>query len=97
MELDLNLLFQNLAQAPDGPAVSSEGVSPYLLEHVLAPALNGQSVLTSDIDFDAFEVEDIEMLSDYYSDLGEMDRHVHRFASALSKVFPVAGTARAFC
>ena len=97
MELDLKLLFQHLAQVPDEPAVSSEGVSPYLLEHVLTPALNGRTVPISGIDFDAFEENDIETLADYYDRLVSAERKMTGFVSGLSKTVPAAGAVRAFC
>ena len=97
MELDLKLLSRNLVHAPDGPAVSSEGVNPYLLERIFTPAMNGQAVRVADIDFDAFGEDEIDVLAGYYDQLDQMSRRVREFAVALAGAVPTAGAARAFC
>ena len=97
LELDLDLLSRNLVKAADEPAAPVEDVSPYLLEHVLNRALNGEPVSVADIDFDAFEDDDVEMLEDHYDKLVDAGRDIRQFAVNLIKTTPVASAVRAFC
>ncbi len=97
MELDLKMLTRNLAGAAEEPAVSAEGVSPYLLEHVLNRALNGESVSMAGIDFDAFDEEDVVMLEDHYDKLVDAGQDIRQFAVNLIKTTPTASAVRAFC
>ena len=58
MKLDLKLLAIRFSQAKDEPPAPTEGVNPYLLEKILLPCMNGESILLRDIDYSAFDVEE---------------------------------------
>lgn len=66
MKLNLKLLATRFSQTKDGPPVSEDGVNRYLLEQVLRPNLKGGLLRLGDIDFDAFDADDVPALEDYY-------------------------------
>ena len=82
MKLNLKLLAIRFFQAKDGPLVSEDGVNRYLL---------------GDIDFDAFEAEDVPALEAYYERLYKTSQDLSQFAQTLSRVPPAPKTVRSFC
>ena len=59
MKLNLKLLATRFSQTKDGPPVSEDGVNRYLLEQVLRPNLEGDLLRLGEIDFDAFDADDV--------------------------------------
>ncbi len=66
MKLNLKLLATRFFQAKEEPPVPEDGVNRYLLEYVLRPNLEGNLLRLGDIDFDAFDADDVPALEDYY-------------------------------
>lgn len=97
MKLDLKLLATRFSQTKDGPPVSEDGISRYLLEQVLRPNLEGNFLRLGDIDFDAFDADDVPALEDYYDRLYQANQDLSQFAQTVGRVPPVPGTGRAFC
>ncbi len=97
MKLNLKLLATRFFQAKDEPPVSDEGVNRYLLENVLRPNLEGNLLRLGDIDFDAFDADDVSALEDYYDRLSQASRDLSQFAQTLSRVPPAPKAVRAFC
>ncbi len=97
MKLNLKLLATRFFQAKDEPPVSDEGVNRYLLENVLRPNLEGNLLRLGDIDFDAFEADDVPVLEDYFDRLSQASRDLSQFAQTLSRVPPAPKAVRAFC
>ena len=64
MKLNLKLLATRFSQTKDGPPVSEDGVNRYLLEQVLRPNLEGDLLRLGEIDFDAFDADDVPALED---------------------------------
>ncbi len=75
-EIDLDLLRKKLSRArlqreepkylikqPEGELTESLS---YLVENVMKPLFNGERVHSADLDFNAFDGEDITELYDYY-------------------------------
>ena len=96
MKLDLKKFCRLLSQVGK-PAGPDADVNPYLLDHVLTPALNGADVRIGDIDFSRFDEEDIENLAEYYDGLREIQREAARLEDRVSLIPPAAGKVRAFC
>lgn len=97
MKLDLTLLSMRFSQTEDEPPVSTDGINPYLLEKILLPCMNGESVLLRNIDYEAFEVEDIDRLENYYDRLCRAGRQLERLAETVWNCPPEALKARLFC
>lgn len=97
MKLNLKLLAIRFFQAKDGPPVPEDGVNRYLLEQVLRPNLEGNLLRLGDIDFDAFEAEDVPALEAYYERLYKTSQDLSQFAQTLDRVPPAPKAVRAFC
>lgn len=97
MKLDLKLLSIRFSQAKDEPPVSTEGVNPYLLEKILLPSLNGGTIYLRDIDYGAFEAEDIGPLEEYYTQLWNAGGKLGQLTETVRKLPPEARKARMFC
>lgn len=97
MKLNLKLLATRFSQTKDGPPVSEDGVNRYLLEQVLRPNLKGGLLRLGDIDFDAFDADDVPALEDYYDRLYKASQDLSQFAQTLNRVPPAPKAARAFC
>lgn len=97
MKLDLTLLSMRFSQTEDEPPVSTDGINPYLLEKILLPCMNGESVLLRNIDYEAFEVEDIDSLEDYYDELSRAGSQLGQVTEAVRKCPPEARKVRLFC
>ena len=97
MKLNLKLLATRFSQAADQPCVSEEGVNRYLLERVLRPNLEGNLIRLGDIDFSAFDAEDVPALEDYYDRLHEASHGLSQFAQTLNRVQAAPKAVRAFC
>lgn len=97
VKLDLTLLSMRFSQAKEEPPVPTDGVNPYLLEKILLPCMNGESVLLRDIDYEAFEIEDVGRLEEYYNDLSKVGRGLYQFTKTVWDLPPEARKARLFC
>ena len=97
MKLDLELLSMRFSQAKDEPPVPTDGINPYLLEKILLPCMNDESVLLRDIDYDAFEIEDIDDLESYYDSLSRAGCQLGPLPETVRKCPPEARKARLFC
>lgn len=93
----MKLLATRFFQAKDEPLVPEDGVNRYLLEQVLRPAMEGETLYLRDIDFSAFELDDIEALGLYYDRLTNAAKRLNQFAQPVSRTRPAPGRARVFC
>lgn len=97
MKLDLKLLSIRFSQAEDQLCVQEDGVNRYLLEHILRPNLEGEFLRLCDIDFNAFDEDDVSVLEDYYESLCKAARELAQFAQTVGRVPPAHKTVRSFC
>lgn len=97
MKLNLKLLSTRFFQAKAEPAAMEDGVNRYLLEHVLRPTLNGDALYLGDIDFDAFDAEDVSTLENYYEGLDQAARTLGQFAQTVDRAPPAPQKTRMFC
>ncbi len=97
MKLDLKLLSMRFSQMKNEPPVSTGGVNPYLLEKILLPCMNGGTVYLRDIDYHAFDMEDIDLLEKYYNDLSRAGGRLQQLTDTVRNVLPEARKGRIFC
>jgi len=97
MKLDLKLLAMRFSQMKDEPPVPAKGVNPYLLEKILLPGMNGETLRLRDINYEAFDAEDIEPLEDYYSAISRAVGKLRQFTETVQNIPPTAQKARMFC
>lgn len=97
MKLDLKLLSMRFSQVKDEPPVSVNGVNEYLLEKILWPCMNGESILLRDIDYSAFNVEDIEPLAEYHDELAQAGYKLEQLTKTIQNLPPAAKKSRTFC
>lgn len=97
MKLDLKLLSIRFSQVKDEPPVPTDGVNKYLLEKVLLPSMSDSGVYLRDIDFDAFDMDDVNVLEQYYDDLYKAGGKLKQLIETVRKVPPEARKARVFC
>ena len=97
MKLDLKLLSIRFSQAEDQLCGAEDGVYRYLLEHILRPNLEGEFLRLGDIDFDAFEADDVPALEEYYDRLYKTSQNLAQFAQTVARVPPAPKAARVFC
>lgn len=97
MKLDLTLLSIRFSQAKDEPPIPTVGVNSYLLQKILLPCMNGESIRMRDIDYDAFEVEEVDVLERYYDDLSRAGGRLRQFTEAVQNCPPEARKVRLFC
>lgn len=97
MKLDLELLSMLFFQAQEGPPVSTEGVNPYLLENVLKPFLRRETLRYGDLDYDAFEDDDLHRFSEYCRELYDAGSKLDQLSATMSKTQPEPCKQRMFC
>lgn len=97
MKLDLELLSMRFSQAKDEPPIPTDGVNGYLLQKILLPCMNGENVRLRDIDYNAFDVEDVDMLERYYDDLSRAGGKLRQLTETVQKCPPEARKVRLFC
>ena len=97
MKLDLNLLSIRFSQAKDEQAVSTDGVNKYLLEEILLPCMNDKDVYLRDINFEAFDTEDVNELERYYGELFRAGMKLRQLTETVGKLSAEAQKARMFC
>lgn len=97
MKLDLKQLSIRFSQMEDEPPVPTDGVNPYLLEQILLPCMNNETVCLRDINFDAFDAEDVDLLERYYDRLGKEVGKLWQLMDTLRNLPPQAQKSRQFC
>lgn len=97
MRLDLKLLSMRFYQEREEPPIPQDGLNRYLLEKILTPALHCTDIYLQDIDFTAFDVDDVNELECYYGQLCNAGRKLEQFIQTAAQTTPVAGSARSFC
>lgn len=97
MKLDLELLFTNLSRTEDYTGVSRDGINGYLIDKILFPCMNGETIRLCDIDFNAFDAEDVEELEGFYGRMTASVHELEKVLAAMSTASPVAANSRRFC
>ena len=96
MELNPAALLRCLREEPAAEQAPQE-LSPYLLEHVLAPYLRGEEVVIGDIDYSAFSSQEMCGFLDYVQQLGDKNEKTERLWKALGQRKPLVIRTPSFC
>lgn len=75
VQLDISALVNQLEKVSGIP---DQGMEPtgtdYLLKHIALPLLNGEDILIQDIDFEAFDEDDVRVMRQRCEEMsGDMD------------------------
>lgn len=97
MRLDLKLLSTRFSQKKEETPISQESVNAYLLEEILAPALQRTNIYLQDIDFTAFDEDDVDELENYYGKLYRAAQGLEQFVLTVARTQPAASSVRSFC
>lgn len=97
MRLDLKLLSMRFYQKKEEPPIPQDGLNTYLLDKILTPALHCADISLKDIDFTAFDAEDVNELENYYERLYHEGQGLEQFIQTVAQTQPAASSARSFC
>ena len=97
MKLDLKLLSIRFSQAKAEPPVPTDDINAYLLEKILLPCMGGEPVCLRDIDYEAFDVEDVDWLETYYGELSQVSGTLRQLTKTIGDLPPEANRIRQFC
>ena len=98
MKIDLHRFAEKLKHTEAEDTVpGKEEVLPYLYNYILLPLLSGRLVRYGDIDFDAFEADDLRVLSYYCDEINRTVSRLERLNQNLIETPPAASRHRAFC
>ena len=97
MQVDLNALRRKLKEAMPEDTVDASEVNPYLLNEVFRPLLAGTDLCYGDINFDAFEADDLRMVAHYCGTRNQIIYGLQEMVGRIAKAFPAACSIRAFC
>ncbi len=97
MLVDLNALRRKLKEALPEDTVDATEVNPYLLNEVFRPMLAGRNLCYGDIDFDAFQADDLRMVAHYCNTRNQITYGLQEMVGRIAKAFPAACSIREFC
>jgi hypothetical protein len=97
MNIDLARFCILLSEVQEDEFLDESGLSPYLMEHLFYPYMKGKNIPLDSLDYDAFELEDLDRLFDYLGDLETVYSKLQDKAEKIWKGSPIACRSRAFC
>ncbi len=96
-KINLSAMSALLNGLPEEELVPTNGVNPYLLEHVIRALLQGKKVRYGDLDYDQFEDQDLRLACRYCDELESKERELLRLADQIQCTNACAVKLRAFC
>ena len=97
MELDLNRLTTRLHTALPEDTVPKGKTNSYLIAAIIEPVLNGRTVKYGDIDFSAFELDDLRRAAGYCDDIDRTASMLSGLVGRMSSTEAAACKVRSFC
>ena len=97
MTVDLKLLGESLKQAKEQKSLDYSVVSPYLMQRLFVPYMQGADIRLDSLDYDKFDLSDMDMLFTFIKDIEAVQSDAEYIPRNLRKCDPAAKTARAFC
>lgn len=94
--IDLKAFRRELGEAVHEKSVDSDGLSPYLMQNLLAPYLKGEAIPLDSLDYDAFDLSDLDRLNEYIGEILCVHGRLDNMYRKLRKSIPAARTAKAF-
>lgn len=96
-KIDCGLLLQNMLDAPEEQQPSISENLRYLMEAIITPMLNDQEVPLSDLDFDRFEEDDLDILAQHIEEIEEKDTRLRKLNSEIGRLSPLCVHQPVFC
>lgn len=97
MKIDLSILAKELTLLPHTSVPEPKNVPPYVLTHILEPLSAGKTVHFADLNFEAFDEDDLNSLCDALSEAEERVNRLKRLWSTFYRSEPKAAVQRKFC
>lgn len=97
MILDLNAFRTGLLEAEKQKPVDDIYLSDYLRNHLLIPYMNGEDISLDELDYGAFELDDLELLDHYADELARKSRGMQHIPENLVKCPASVRAVRQFC
>ncbi len=95
--IDQGLLLRNLALLPEArPLTVPEDLS-YLMEAIVIPLLNDQSVTLASLDYDRFDEEELDSLMAYLDGVTEKVERLREIILPIEKLAPLCVSHPVFC
>jgi len=102
MKIDLRELAALLSavegkQTFDCRDIYCRNAPDYVLKHIYEPLLQGKELIFADLDFEAFNEDDLNALEEWINDRGYAFSRLCRLNEHFSNAVPVSAAVRAFC
>ena len=97
MHIEASGLVAALKEAPEAQVLPRQMVSDYMVEHIYIPLRRGMPLLFEELDFDAFDEDDVRALENWLSQLDELTHKLDTLAEIFHAAGPVSRPGRAFC
>jgi hypothetical protein len=97
MIADLKRFCILLGEAKEDEHLDDSFVLPYLMKNLFHPFMDGEDIPLNSLDYDAFDLSDLDRLNDYLGDLETVYDALYKHTEKLRKSPPAARPSRAFC
>jgi hypothetical protein len=97
MTIVLKTFCEKLGEAAPGKETDASIVPEYLMNSLFWPYMRGENPRLDSLDYDAFELSDLDRLMEYIGDLQGFHRKAGRITGNLEKSIPLARASRSFC
>lgn len=97
MKISMKALAERLEQVEPEEAVPSEGMNPYLLQHIIEPMRKGIPVRYGEIDYEQFDDMDLRRAAGYCDALEMLSYRLERLAEQVRRADACAVKQRVFC
>ena len=97
MELNLNHLSESFSAAQAEDTVPKGDTNPYLIAAIIDPLRAGRAVKYGDIDFSAFELDDLRTAAGYCDDISGTSGKLESLVANISVSEAAACKTRSFC
>ncbi len=97
MIADLKRFCALIKEVKEDEHLDTNGLSPYLMANLFHPFMAGQDIRLDSLDYDAFDLSDLDRLNNYLGDLETVYDALHSKTEMLRKSPPSARPLRAFC
>ena len=97
MHIEASGLVAALKEAPEAQVLPHHMLSDYMVEHIYIPLRRGMPLLFEELDFDAFDEDDVRALENWLSQLDELTYNLDSLVKIFHAADPVSRPGRAFC
>ena len=97
MQFDVSLLSKNLLSAKGERTVPTDEVNAYLLEKVIWPLRRGEKLRYGQVDFSAFDIDDLRVAADYTEKCDRVSGGLETLMESIILADAMPCRKRAFC